>query len=54
MIWNSQRLTEWCAMKKYRRTASGSNDTPLSPQDFTEYEAWLADGVARGLWRGEP
>lgn len=42
IVWTSAAWGEWCKLKGYRRTVSGSNDTVLSEADRAEFEVWLA------------
>lgn len=41
MLWISARWQEWCKLRGYRRTASGSNNTTLTDVDHAEFDAWL-------------
>lgn len=41
MLWMNERWTEWAALKGFRRTASGSRDTPITPELHAEFDVWL-------------
>lgn len=41
MLWISQQWTAWAKLKGMTRTASGSNDTPISEAMHEEFTGWL-------------
>jgi hypothetical protein len=41
MIWMNERWTEWAKLKGFRRTASGSQDTPITEELHAEFDTWL-------------
>lgn len=49
MLWMNARWTEWCALKGYRRTAGGHNDTPLTDDDHRDFTFWLLERAATQL-----